>query len=339
MADTFQNPVYPAYFADPFCWFFEGTYYAIGTGKDEADACPRTGNVVPMIKSRDLHHWEKIGPPSHVLEQHPDEKGGFFWAPEVAYDGKRFYMYYHPGGRRPGLQFHIRCATASRPEGPYRDVGTPLTDLKKNSFAIDAHAFRDDDGQWYMYYATDFLDIASSPNGHFRGTALVVDRMRSMTELEGSPRTVKRATHPWQLFQRNRDMYGTVADWYTLEGPTVLKRHGKYWLFYSGGCFENDTYGVDVLVADHPLGPWREPHPDRSKLGPQLVRTIPGKVIGPGHNSIVRAPDGTDYFIYHAWNKEMTERQLWVDPLLWTADGRRIDRFAAHIAQTDAARK
>jgi beta-xylosidase len=291
-----------------------------------------------MITSRDLVHWERAG---HVLEQHPDEKSGFFWAPEVATDGKRFYLYYSPGGRRPGLQFHIRCAASDRPEGPYRDVGTPLTELAKNPFAIDAHAFRDDDGQWYMFYATDFLDFSDH---YHRGTALVVDRMASMTTLEGNPKVVKRATRPWQLFQRQRDMYGTVADWYTLEGPTVIKRHGTYYLFYSGGCFENDTYGVDVLTAPHPLGPWTEPTPALTKLGPQVVRTIPGKVIGPGHNSIVTAPDGTDYFVYHAWNKEMTERQLWLDPLTWTPATAtlpplpRIARFAHHIEQMDRAK-
>jgi GH43 family beta-xylosidase len=323
----FENPVYPAYFADPFCFHHAGVYYAVGTGRDEADACPRTGNVVPMIASTDLHTWRPVG---HVLRQPADERGGCFWAPEVAYDpaSRRFYLYYHPNGRR-GMGFHIRCATSERPDGPYEDVGRPLTDLAQNPFAIDAHAFRDDDGQWYLYYATDFLDI--TPDA-FRGTALVVDRMTSMTALEGNPRVVRRATHAWQVFKRDRDMYGRVADWYTLEGPTVLKRQGKYWLFYSGGCFENDTYGVDVLMADHPLGPWHEPFPERSAKGPQVVRTIPGKVIGPGHNSVVTTPAGDDVFVYHAWNAAFTERQLWLDPVHWSPEGPRIARFADFIA-------
>jgi beta-xylosidase len=324
--EVFQNPVFAGYFADPFCWFHNGIYYAVGTGRDENDVCPRTGRAVPMLRSRDLHHWERVG---HVLEAAPEEKGGQFWAPEVAYDGHRFYMYYHPNGNGKG--FHIRCAVADMPEGPYRDTGTPLTDVAKNPFAIDAHAFRDDDGQWYLYYATDFLDASTEA---FRGTALVVDRMKNMTTLEGRPRSVMRAHWQWQVFKRERDMYGTVADWYTLEGPTVLKRAGKYYLFYAGGCYENDTYGVDYLVADHPLGPWREAGKDR---GPQVVRTIPGKIIGPGHNSIVTSPNGQDYFVYHAWNQEMTERQLWIDPLLWVNGQPQVERFAPYIAAKNAS--
>ncbi|HVS71926.1 MAG TPA: glycoside hydrolase family 43 protein [Phycisphaerae bacterium] len=326
---SFQNPVYPAYFADPFCFYHDGTYYAVGTGKDEADACPITGNVVPMITSKDLHNWNWH---NRVLIPPPEEKSGPFWAPEIATDGQRFYLYYSPGGTKKG--FHLRVAVADHPLGPYHDTGKPLTNLAATPFAIDAHAFQDDDGQWYMFYAADFLDILPGPPPTFRGTALVVDRMSSMTSLEGNPRTVMRAHHAWQLFQKDRDMYGQIADWYTLEGPTVLKREGKYYLFYSGGCFQNDTYGVDYLIADHPLGPWHEPAPhDLHDRGPQVIRTIPGKILGPGHNSIVTAQDGHDYICYHAWNHSLEDRELWIDPLLWTPTGPVVERFAAYIHQ------
>jgi beta-xylosidase len=322
-----RNPAYAAYFADPYCFRHEGIYYAVGTGRDEADACPRTGNVVPMVKSRDLQNWEWVG---HVLQQPPEEKGGCFWAPELAIENGTFYMYYHPNGQGKG--FHIRCATSKNPEGPYVDIGKPMTDLAQNPFAIDAHAFKDTDGQWYMAYATDFLDYNETT---FRGTALVIDRMTSMTSLEGNPQVIMRAHHPWQVFKRDRDMYGKIADWYTLEGATIVKRNGKYYLFYSGGCYENDTYGVDYLVADHPMGPWREVG---GALGPQVIRTIPGKVLGPGHNSIITNDAGEDFIIYHAWNHEMTERQLWVDRLNWINGRPIVDRFAAHIEACNRTR-
>ena len=242
----------------------------------------------------------------------------------MAYHDGVFYLYYHPNGTGKG--FHIRVAASTRPEGPYQDTGTPLTDLAANPFAIDSHPFQDDDGQWYLFYATDFLDFDDHT---FRGTALVVDRMRSMTELEGNPQVVMRAHWQWQCFERSRDLGGTVADWYTLEGPTVRKRGGKYYCFYSGGCFENDTYGVDYLVSDHIFGPWQEIGCER---GPQFMRSIPGQVIGPGHHSIVSSPDGTqDFAVYHAWNEAMTNRLMCVDPLLWTPDGPVIERFRAYI--------
>jgi hypothetical protein len=59
----------------------------------------------------------------------------------------------------------------------------------------------------------------------------------------------------WQIFRRGREMYGEVWDWHTLEGPFVCKRDGRYHLFYSGGAWEDETYGVSFAVAEHPLGP------------------------------------------------------------------------------------
>jgi len=77
---------------------------------------------------------------------------------------------------------------------------------------------------------------------------------------------------------------------------------------------------VDYAVADTVLGPYSDAGND---AGPRVLRTIPGKVIGPGHNSIVRGPDDKDYLAYHAWDAAMTARRLCIDPLAWTAHGPR----------------
>jgi beta-xylosidase len=326
---SFTNPVYTGNLADPYCWYYDGMYYAIGTGSGEGPR-DKTKNV-PMIKSRDLQHWEYVG---RVLNVPSDEQGGAVWAPETAYDHGTFYLYYHANGNGKG--FRIRVATSKNPEGPYTDIGTPLTDVTKNDFAIDSTAFRDDDGQWYLFYATDFTNHDATT---FRGTALVMDRLIGMTRLAGKPETVMRAHWPWQIYEHNRNMRGEVADWFTLEGPEVIKHDGKYYCFYSGGNYQNDSYGEDYLVADNIHGPWREAGKNR---GPQILRSVPGKVIGPGHCSIVHSPDGHDFIVYHAWNKAMTARQVWVDPLVWTTNGPVVERFQVRIAevnsQVDAAR-
>lgn len=310
----FANPQLPDYLADPFCFRHEGWYYVVATGREECYSPAFTGpHVVPMVKSRDLRTWERVG---RVLEL-PKEPYTCFWAPEVAEHEGRFYLYYHPC--LPGKGYHIRVAVADRPEGPYRDLRA-LTDPDQNRFAIDSHAFRDDDGQWWLFYATDFLDFDDKT---FRGTALVVDRMKSMTELEGTPTAVMRAHWPWQRYEARQKSHGVVADWYTLEGPAVVKRGGRYYCFYSGGNFQNESYGVDWLEADGVTGPWREVGRER---GPQLMRSVPG-VIGPGHHSIVSDPAGVDYAVYHAWNPERTARQLCVDRLDWRSGRPSIRRF------------
>jgi beta-xylosidase len=301
---TYTNPVYPHYFADPFVIQHEGSYYAYGTGKR-----PFTGGkAFEVLHSRDLIHWTSLGGCLIPLEPHQFHKSVSheaeldYWAPEVGFDGEHFYMYYSVGWRDERHTLHV--AKSSRPEGPFREVGT-LT--PHELFAIDASPFQDDDGQWYLFYARDFLE-----DGRV-GTALGVDRLVTMTQLEGNMRTVLRASADWQIYERNRTKYNKIYDWHTLEGPFVIKRNGKYYCLYSGGDWRGINYGVSYAVANHPLGPWHEPYTGSATL----LRTIPDKVIGPGHNSVVKAPNGDDYIIYHAWDAAKTARRLCIDKLEW----------------------
>jgi arabinan endo-1,5-alpha-L-arabinosidase len=295
----FANPVHTGYFADPFVLRTSGGYYAYGTGSVQ------DGRVFEVLRSDDLVQWRSCG---GALEPLEEAWATDYWAPEVAEADGRFYLYYSAGTGDAGHR--LRVAVADAPEGPFEDQGLVLTPDER--FAIDPHPFRDDDGAWYLYYARDVLD------GERVGTALAVDRLTEMTRLEGGPRTLLRATGDWQRYQRERPMYGGIHDWHTLEGPFVVKRDGRYFLFYSGGNWQEPSYGVSYAVADSPLGPFREPF-----AGPQVLQTIPGRVIGPGHNSVVRGPDSADWLVYHAWDPAGTARRMWIDRLVWGPDGPR----------------
>lgn len=324
MKGTYTNPVTPGYFADPFVLRVGDQYYAYGTGtpSQEGSGPERKFEV---LHSTDLVHWTALG---GALDPLPDEGAQDYWAPEVAHANGTFYMYYSAGLGDKGHQ--VRVALSERPEGPFRDTGSVLT--PEDPFTIDASPFQDDDGQWYLYYARDFLD------GERVGTALVVDRLDSMTRLAGNSRTVLRASRDWQIFKQNREMYGNVYDWYTLEGPFVVKRGGQYYLFYSGGAWEEPNYGVSYAVADHPLGPWTE----RASEGPTVLQSIPGTVVGPGHNSVVVGPDGHDYIVYHAWDPGKTARRMCIDRIEWTPEGPRTNgptHTPQPLPQTDAPKE
>lgn len=308
----YTNPVYPEYFADPFAWRSGNEYFAIGTGPEEA-AGSKEARIFPLLRSRDLVHWT----PSARALVRPDVDGDTFWAPEIAHAEGRFWLYYSVGHADKDHQ--LRVASSTAPEGPYVDCGA-LTNVSEVPFAIDPHPFRDDDGRWYLFHARDFLDT----DAHSRaGTALVVHELESMTRLSPNGRTVLRAHYDWQLFKANRLMYGRRFDWHTLEGPFVVKHGGRYYCLYSGGCWEGDTYGVDYGVADHVLGPYD----DRgAENGPRVVRTVPGRVLGPGHCSVARAPDErTHVLVYHAWDADMRARTMRIDPLRFTENGPRCD--------------
>jgi beta-xylosidase len=296
---TYRNPVYSGYFADPFVLATGGGFVAYGTGSLVG------GRAFEVLRSDDLVTWRSLG---GALEPLPPAAGTDYWAPEVAERDGAWWMYYSVGAGDRG--HHLRVAVADRPEGPFRDQGADLTPDER--FAIDPSPFRDDDGTWYLFFARDDLD------GDRVGTMLAVDVLDGMTRLRGEPRTILRPSDDWQIFRRDREMYGARYDWHTLEGPFVRRHGGRYWCLYSGGSWEGPTYGLACAVADHPLGPWRD------VPGGPLLRTVPGRVVGPGHACVVAGPAGQDVLVYHAWDAGRTARRMCLDPVLWTDDGPRV---------------
>ncbi|UQN09726.1 glycoside hydrolase family 43 protein [Deinococcus sp. QL22] len=296
-----SGPRFSGYFADPFILEWQGQYYAYGTGRNAGD----DGRAFEILSSPDLENWTSHGGALTPLPGEPRD----YWAPEVAQSEGTFYMYYSAGiGDK---HHHLRVATAPTPLGPFTDQGLNLT--PDEPFAIDPHPFQDKDGQWYLYFARDHLD------GERVGTTLAVIPMQDMQTPGGPVTTVLRASHDWQIYERERPMYNQTYDWHTLEGPFVVERGGLYHCFYSGGAWTNDTYGVGHAVAEHPLGPWREP-----VEGPTVLWSGLNGLIGPGHNSLIVGPDGTDMIVFHAWNKEHTQRQLHLAPLDWVTGNPRL---------------
>jgi arabinan endo-1,5-alpha-L-arabinosidase len=310
-AATYTNPVYAGSMPDPSVIQYKNAYYAFGTTGNERLA---DGRIFTVLRSTNLVNWERLG---GALEPPSTNARVQYWAPEVTEEHGKFFLYYAMGGTAPE-SFGLRVATGSRPEGPYVDSGKALVDCETNRFTIDPFPFRDDDGQWYFFYARNFTN--SAPGEH-PGTALVVDRLVDMTRLAGDCHVVVRARYDWTLYEAHRrmDVYNATFDWHTIEGPSVVKHDGRYYCFYSGANYQTTRYGVDYVEAEHPLGPY-----SGQSEHPRVLRSVPGKVRGPGHHSIVTGPDGrTQYIIYHAWNRDMKARQMCLDKLTWTAEGPR----------------
>jgi GH43 family beta-xylosidase len=278
-AGSFQNPVFPEPFPDPFVLKFCGEYFAYCTG------FARDGLAVGVARSTDLVSWSYVGGALTPIDSQPP----YYWAPEVVYHNGRFYMYYSCGNE---TLMEIRVAVSDRPDQGFVDSGRRLT---FEEFAIDAHVFTDDDGRRYMFYATDFLT-----HSHI-GTGTVVDRMVSLFELEGNPKPVSRAAYDWQVYDPQRIEKGGVR-WHTVEGPTVFKFKRKYFEMFSGGNWQNSSYGVGYATSGtlEDAGEWHQSIDGSSVL--PVLRTIPEKVIGPGHNSAAIGPNGRElYCVYHCW--------------------------------------
>ena len=85
------------------------------------------------------------------------------------------------------------------------------------------------------------------------GTQLAVDVLTTMTSLAGSAQDVLGASADWQIYQRDREMYGSTYDWHTLEGPSVRLHEGTYYCLYSGGSWQTEGYAVSWARASSPL--------------------------------------------------------------------------------------
>ena len=309
---TYSNPVWHGYFADPFVLRHDGTYYAYGTGHG-----PEPGGwQFPVLRSADLAHWEYAGA---ALPPMRDDKTGepftAYWAPEVAERDGRFYLYFSAATQHRDETHRLRVAVADRPEGPFEYVGrVNMTGPLADAFTIDASPFRDPaNGRWYLFFATDFFDGTHTGTG-----TAVVPLDNDMRTATGEAQTVIRASSDWQVYERNRPLYGkTWAAWHTVEGPCVWPHDGRYYCFYSGGNWQTPLYGVGYGVADSPLGPWRD---EWNREGPSVLRGNE-QFLGPGHNSAVVGPDGkTEYMVYHAWDPGRTARRMCIDPIEWVED-------------------
>ena len=116
-------------------------------------------------------------------------------------------------------------------------------------------------------------------------------------------------------------MYGQTLDWHTLEGPAVVRRHERYWLTYSGGAWTGDGYAVSWASAPTPLGPWSH----APVAADSLLEGGRYDLIGPGHNSLVGAPDGGDAIVFHAWDAQHDARRMHVHRISFEPEGPWVD--------------
>jgi GH43 family beta-xylosidase len=306
---SFQNPIIRGApgddHGDPFIVRYLDSYFLYHTGETSG----RRG--VSVHRSADLVEWEFQG---FALEA--AETGWAWsdlWAPEVVYERGTFYMYVSATRRRPGRRRsrwdegasddrgrHVGVARSTSPLGPFVWDDVPLVD----SWSIDAHPFRDDDGALWLFYNTR-NELTCYPDGT-PGTAIVADRLLAPDQLQLRPRPT---VSPSQRWEGNRE-----GDFYWNEAPYVLKRRGVYHLMYSGGHFRDETYGIGLARSPSAFGPW-------TKLPENPIVAGTTEIAGPGHHSFVFGPDAASrYAVYHGYVPGDSGRKVHLDRMRWVGD-------------------
>ena len=182
-------------------------------------------------------------------------------------------------------------ATTRRPEGPYRDaLGRPLIDrIVHGAQPIDQFVFRDDDGEYYMYYGGW---------GHCNMVRLAPDLLSVIPFEDG-------------------ETFKEITPENYVEGPFMLKRQGKYYFMWSEGGWGGPDYSVAYAIADSPFGPFK-------RVG-KILQQDPGVATGAGHHSVICIPGKDEwYIVYHRrplGDTDMNHRQTCIDRMEFDDDG------------------
>jgi len=248
--------------ADPSIFYYKGTYYLYGTNDNNS------GNGFIVYSSRDMENWKLNG---QVLSKGDAFGGWGFWAPQVwEYKGK-FYMAYTANER-------ISIAESTSPLGTFKQV---IKQPLQSSFRqIDPYLFIDDDGKKYLFHVR--LD-----QGNHIYVAEMTDDF-SAIKMDTYKQCITATPMTWE--------HVNAASAKIAEGPTVIKKDGTYYLFYSVNDFRNKDYAVGYATSNNVYGPWT-----RFAGNPILHSKITGHA-GSGHGDIVKGKGKKMYYVFHTHN-------------------------------------
>ena len=242
-------------------------------------------NPIRIHKSRRLTQIEKGFSATPNLKQDEDSNHKR-WAPEISHWNERFYV--HLSG------------TNSAGKGRRTVVYESDTNDALGSYSLKNP---------YLIGAFDFSLFPRS-NGELYGSwgygNLTIAKMVNPWTFDAE---VPRAT----VVQAGRDWDNNIV-----EGPFLWEAHGKVYMSFSANNWNTDRYklgiatftgGPDDLLAD----------PSKWVTHPDPVFQTANGIKGPGHNSIVPSPDGTEFWnIFHDVTFGAAARKIRAQKINWS---------------------
>ena len=223
------------------------------------------------------------------------------WAPAIgrAGSGRWLAAYSAPLRRHPGRRC-IGIARSTRPVGPFgHSRRRPLVCAGRQN-VIDPDLFRSR-GRTYLLWKTEGV----------RGRVPATLWSRPLRK---NGRGFKPGSRAHRLLRPGRAWEGPV-----IENPSMIRFHGRLYLFYSGNRWYTHRYAVGYAVCRTPVGRCH-----RVQRRP-LLRSGRG-VAGPGGQSALRGPRGRLLLAYAAWpaRRVGSERRLHLATLKVKRHGRLV---------------
>jgi beta-xylosidase len=231
---------------------------------------------VPTAVSTDLVHWRRVADalpnlPSWALVVRPPPSwpapagvSTLTWGPSVHQVAGGWVLYYSTEATATRLEC-LGAAFATSPTGPFRDTSSaPLVCQAALGGDIDPSVVVPAPGRLALVWKND--GNATSTSVSIWEQPLTPDG-RSTT---GTPVRLIGADQVWEH--------------QIIEGPAMLAdTKGGWWLFYSGGTWQSDTYDTGVAWCATVAGPCRKP------AQAPLLASTPTAV----------SPGGLDTFVDH----------------------------------------
>ncbi len=212
---------------------------------------------------------------------------GSVWAVSLEKHNGRYFLYI-PTKASPN---DIYVITAETIDGPWSD---PVS-LGLHSHIDPCHAVGEDGSRWLFLSGGDRIRLSD-------------DGLSTVGKVE-------HVYDPWR-YPDDWDVEG-----FSPEGPKIHRHNGWFYMITAVGGTAGPPTGHMVIVARSQSihGPWvNDP-------GNPIVRTVSNdeKWWSRGHASLVQAPDGSWWSVYHGFENGFWTlgRQVLLDPVRWTADG------------------
>lgn len=253
---------------DPFVFVQSDRYYLF-TSQDQV---PQN---LPVRSARIFGQW---GPPSDALPDPPSWAAkNVMWAPDVAKFGDHYLLYFT--SQLQGVSPDTKCigdAISTNPAGPYLASPVPFICQKSLGGSIDPRVFVDGNGQPSMIWKSDQnANARSTDPTQIWSQPLSADGLH----LLGSPTVIFQPDEAWQ---------GSIV-----EAPQMAQVNGSYYLFYSGGWFNQASYAIGVARCAGALGPCHD-----GTSSPLLGTNLQG--WGPGEESLFTNDAGI-WMLYTPW--------------------------------------
>ena len=287
---------------DPTIFFENGKYYLTGTHGGIKSPVGKNQKIFPLLISKNCEDWQKYDSDGNfmgIFKKGDVPASPNFWAPQIfKYKGKYYYAYTsntRKDGKHSGLRVFI--ASSDKIEDGFSNpfvVESPTPE-------IDPYVFIDDDetpyiclvhwadggGIWVQQLSPDLKKRVGKLVSIARRTEdwEFAPLSKEFIALNEAKKKANKNISPWNLYNHSKA---------TIEGPTIVKRHGKYVLFYSTNDFRSPDYRVCVAVADSIFGPYK-----KLQNTPVIARENTG-LNGSGHGDVFIDAKGEMWYVFHA---------------------------------------